>query len=252
MSVMASGGSFSSVAGGSWQHFNRIMLVADMSSSSGDGLNLVINWARAMGINSGATMTTTKRINTLPTIAEVQSSSVSKLESKRERAAEQLPQKQHPQLESETDKNSAIIAIAPLETHSDTSGTGISLPKRNARRKNTLPGKNMRRKAVALEDHEHLKIVEKITTFFDKTYDKHERFEALRYLSRRRRKLPINKTHTEAWLLRVTLNVLFKEGKRGQHDELSSNEGAFLPPRRKLSAVDIAKKDQRNMRITFV
>ena len=116
--------------------------------------------------------------------------------------------------------------------------------------------------AIALDDSHHLELVGTVTDAMVQTFDKHERFEALRFLSRRRRGVPMRINSEKMAKRKSSLAALMHEGKHGagaaesddDDDDESDDADVFIMPAspRHLSALDVAGKVQRGFRASMV
>ena len=110
---------------------------------------------------------------------------------------------------------------------------------------------------MALTDEEHVKLMDRLAKFMGQTFDKHERFEALRYLSRMRRGLPVHASHEESEQVKASLTALFSEGKHDtadtdQTDESDADGDVFLPVHhRRLSVSAVQKNAKRSTRLSM-
>ena len=89
------------------------------------------------------------------------------------------------------------------------------------------------------------------------TFDKHERFEGLRYLSRRRRGVPIRANSEKLEKRKHSLTALMNEGKQttGACVEYNdANDDVFIssPGSRQISAPEIAVKVQRGYKTSVL
>ena len=107
--------------------------------------------------------------------------------------------------------------------------------------------------AIAVGDESELQLIDLVTKSMGDVFDKHKRFESLRYLSRLRRGLPVHLDSTGLLELQDNLHALFNEHKAKD----DSKEGSVFIPRPsptkdRLSASDIVVVAKTSPRLSLV
>ena len=113
--------------------------------------------------------------------------------------------------------------------------------------------------AIAIGDDTHLAVLDLVNQSMVRVYDKHERFEALRYLSNKRRGVSqLSSTSADSLTQRkASLTALLREGKTHQPGDDDDDDAdvfttaTHTAPHR-LSAADVAVLSQRVHRSSLV
>ena len=130
--------------------------------------------------------------------------------------------------------------------------------KRDAIAHEAVPSLHTRRKrieAVDVDYEVHLKLIDMVAKSMSQIYDKHERFEALRHLSRLRRGLPLHLGANELIRFNAALHSLLSEHKSSSGDAGDDdNADVFLPSTQKtcMSVSKIAAKARDSARSSLI
>ena len=99
----------------------------------------------------------------------------------------------------------------------------------------------------------HLKLIDLVTKSMSQIYDKHERFQSLRHLSRLRRGLPLYLDSDGLTKFKTSLSSLLNEHKHADEAEADDDDDVFLDPvPARLSASEIAEAAKLAQRNSFV
>ena len=97
--------------------------------------------------------------------------------------------------------------------------------------------------SISVGEDAHLKLIDLVTKSMSQIFEKHERFESLRYLSRLRRRLPLHLGSSGIDQFKATLNAIQSESHH-QHTGYDSNDDdVFITPAQgHMSASEVASK----------
>ena len=135
--------------------------------------------------------------------------------------------------------------------------------KQELARSNSLPSvekstsRRGRSTAIAIGDETHLTVLDLINKSMGQTFDKHERFEALRYLSNKRRGMSQRSSASGDVITsrKASLVALLNEGKAKTEDHDAEESDVFVTEPatpKQLSAVEVVALSRQAPRLSLV